>query len=142
MRSALRLMVAIAIAFTYALCGFGAGGFGEGWITAMMVGFGGCVLLGFAVNNGLRKIPSRPSAVFHLLLAVGSTVVLYVRTQQEGIEYFHRAVRYAPGTVSGFLVGLAAFYAFPILALLRRGPTHLSSGHPNATCEADAHIEH
>ena len=121
MRTALRLVVAGVVAFTYAFCGFGAAGFGEGWISAVWVGLIGCVFLGFAVNNGLRQSPSRSAAVFHLLLAVGSTIALYVATRQEGIEYFHKAVNHVPEAVIGFLVGLVAFYLFPILALLRGG---------------------
>ncbi len=128
LNSALRFALAIAIAVTYALCGFGVAGFGEGWVTAMIVASLGCLFLGLAVNNGMRQIPSRPSAVFHLLLAVGSTVTLYAKTRQEGIEYFYRAVRHAPEAVIGFFFGLAAFYLFPIVALLRkRRPTHLSN---------------
>ncbi len=142
MRSALRLVVASAIALIYALCSFGVAGFGEGWIAATFVGFSGCVFLGLAVNNGLRQIPSRPAAVFHLLLAIGSTLLLYFKTQQEGIEYYHRALRYVPGAVIGFLVGLAAFYIFPILALFRRGRQSCSSSEqPQATRDVDAHIE-
>ena len=142
MRSAFRIVAAIAIAFIYALCSFGVAGFGEGWISATVVGFSGCVFLGLAVNNGLRQTPSRPAAVFHLLLAIGSTFVLYFKTQQEGIQYYHRALRYVPGAVIGFLAGLAAFYTFPILALFRRGrQTRSSSGQPKATCDIDTHVE-
>ena len=88
-------------------------------MSAAYVALLGCVFLAIAVNNGLRQFPSHPSAVFHLLLAVGSTVALYISTQLEGIEYFHKAMRGAPGTVIGFFGGLVAFYAFPILALFR-----------------------
>ena len=142
MRPAVRILAAIAIAFIYALCSFGVAGFGEGWISATVVGFSGCVFLGLAVNNGLRQTPSRPAAVFHLFLAIGSTFVLYFKTQQEGIEYYHRALKYFPGAVIGFLVSMAAFYTFPILALFRRDrQTRSSSGPPQATSDIDTHVE-
>jgi uncharacterized membrane protein YfcA len=142
MRSAFRILAAIAIAFIYALCSFGVAGFGEGWISATLVGFSGCVFLGLAVNNGLRQTPSRPAAAFHLLFAIGSTLVLYFITHQEGTEYYHRALRYVPGAVIGFLAGLAAFYLFPILALLRRGRlTCSSSSQTQATSDVDTHVE-
>lgn len=142
MRSALSLTAASAIAFVYVLCSFGVAGFGEGWVTATLVGFSGCIFLGLAVNNGLRKIPSRPAAVFHLLFAIASTFVLYFKTQQEGIEYYHRALRHVPLAVTGFFVALAAFYLFPILALIRRGRRTCSpSGQTQAASDADTHVK-
>jgi hypothetical protein len=137
MRTSLRIVVAAAFAAAYGIFGFGAAGFGEGWVSAARVGLPGCVFLAFAVNNGLRQFPSRRSAILHLLLAVGSTVALYIDTQLQGVQSFHRALLHVPEAVAGFLVGLAAFYAFPTLALLRHARSHPdSSGLPHTEGEA------
>jgi hypothetical protein len=127
MLTALRITFAIAFAVGYGFCGFGAGGFGHGWTSATFIGLSGSVFLAFAVNNGLRPVPSRISAVIHLLLAIVSTIALYLGTQMEGKEYVKVAVKFVPEAVVGFLVGLVAFYVFPILALLRKRPIISSS---------------
>lgn len=89
-----KLFAAILFGLLYALlCTFFAfvmAGAGHGWITPLFVGLSGFVLFPLACWCMAAR-PGRAICIAVLVLLALSDLALYLKTQTEGVEYFHRA---------------------------------------------------
>lgn len=89
-----KIIAATVVGLVYALlCAFFAfamGGAGHGWLTPLFVSLSGFVLFPLSFSCAATRA-SRTLCIAVLVLLALSDVALYLKTQTEGVEYFHRA---------------------------------------------------
>jgi FtsH-binding integral membrane protein len=87
-----------------ALFAFAMGGAGHGWLTPLFVSLSGFVLFPLTFSCAATRA-SRTLCMAVLVLLALADVALYLKTQNEGVEYFYRAGGFGLFWIAMWLAG-------------------------------------